>query len=368
MSASAGDLRSGLPEAPAAATSPPTGGALATGGLAAVVAAGAAWAVAIAVIDAEPHLATVVRVLLLAFGIAATGLLARPLWRGLTLARAARRATAGGDAVAARAAAALSRRAAWTAVALALAVAVAALLIGFVGANHGAVQKTFVQWNLIHLSLGDTIDAFGQNALIAVIAEALVLVWGLVVALARMAPGPAGRPLRALAVAYVDVFRGLPAIIVIYLIGFGLPLTKVPVLGDLSGMWYAIFALTLTYGAYNAEVYRAGIEGVHASQTAAARSLGFSYAQSLRFVVVPQAVRRVVPPLLNDFIALQKDTALVGVIGTIEAFNQSKIFASNHFNLSSVTVVAAIFLVVTIPQARIVDRLLARQGRRRMGA
>jgi polar amino acid transport system permease protein len=357
----------GTVAAPAAAPAfPPTGRALAAGGGAALVGAAAAWAVTIAVLGAEP--ATALRVLLAAFAIGSTGVLARPLWRARGLARASRRAVAAADAVTARADAELARRAAWTAAGLALAVLAAAVLIGFVAANDGAVQKTFLQWELIHVSLRDTIDAFGQNVLIALIAEALVLVWGLAVALARMAPGPAGRPVRALAVVYVDAFRGLPAIIVIYLIGFGLPLTRVPVLGDLSGMWYAVFALTLTYGAYNAEVYRAGIEGVHASQTAAARSLGFSYAQSLRHVVVPQAVRRVIPPLLNDFIALQKDTALVGVIGTIEAFNQSKIFASNHFNLSSVTVVAAIFLVITVPQARIVDRLLARQGRRRMGA
>ena len=123
-------------------------------------------------------------------------------------------------------------------------------------------------------------------------------------------------------------------------------------------------ALTLTYGAYVSEVYRAGIESVHGSQTAASRSLGLSHAQTLRFVVVPQAVRRIVPPLLNDFISLQKDTALVNVIGAVDAFNQAKIVASNHFNLSSVTTVAVLFVLITIPQARLVDRLMARDQRR----
>jgi polar amino acid transport system permease protein len=151
---------------------------------------------------------------------------------------------------------------------------------------------------------------------------------------------------------------------VIYLIGFGLPLAHVPVLSQLSPMWAAVLALTLTYGAYVAEVYRAGIDSVHWSQVSAARSLGLSYGKTMRFVVVPQAIRRVIPPLLNDFIGLQKDTALVTVIGTVDAFTQAKIYASNYFNLSSVTVVAVIFVLVTIPQTRLVDRLIERDRRR----
>jgi len=192
----------------------------------------------------------------------------------------------------------------------------------------------------------------------------LVLIWGLVVAVARLAPGAAGKPVRVIATLYADVFRGLPAIINIYLIGFGVPLTGLPILSDFSQETFCIMALTLTYGAYVAEVYRAGIESIHWSQTAAARSLGLSYMQTLRYVIVPQAVRRIIPPLLNDFIGLQKDTALVNVIGTIDAFNQAKIIASNHFNLSAVTTVAILFVVITIPQARLVDRLVERDQRR----
>ncbi|MCX7602355.1 MAG: ABC transporter permease subunit, partial [Meiothermus sp.] len=122
--------------------------------------------------------------------------------------------------------------------------------------------------------------------------------------------------------------------------------------------------LTLTYGAYMAEVYRAGLESIHPSQWAAARSLGLSYSQTLRFVVVPQAVRRIIPPLLNNFIGMQKDTALVNVVGVIDAFNQARIIASNDFNLSAVTTVAILFILITIPQTRLVDRLVERDRAR----
>jgi polar amino acid transport system permease protein len=191
-----------------------------------------------------------------------------------------------------------------------------------------------------------------------------VLVWGLVVALARLAPGPAGKPVRLMATFYIDVFRGLPAIINVYLIGFGIPLTGLPIVKEFSQQSFAILALTLTNGAYLAEVYRAGIESIHWSQTAAARSLGLSHLQTLRYVIVPQGVRHIIPPLLNNFIGLQKDTALVNVIGTIDAFNQSIIVASNNFNLSAVTTVAALFIAITIPQARLVDRMIERDRRR----
>jgi polar amino acid transport system permease protein len=194
------------------------------------------------------------------------------------------------------------------------------------------------------------------------------LIWGLIVAIARLIPGKTAAPVRAMAILYTDVFRGMPAIITIYLIGFGLPLSGLPVLSDLSIESYAIIALTLTFGAYVAEVYRSGIESIHWSQVAAARSLGLSYTQTMRYVIVPQAVRRIIPPLLNDFIGLQKDTALVNIIGSIDAFNQAKILSSNYFNLSPVSVVAFIFVLITIPQARLVDRILERDQRRTRAA
>jgi polar amino acid transport system permease protein len=205
-------------------------------------------------------------------------------------------------------------------------------------------------------------------------------------------PGVAGKPIRALAIFYCDVFRGLPGIVTLYLIGFGIPTSGLPDLVvphvyalfvDTSAMtplqlkdatripviWWCILALTLTYGAYVAEVYRAGIESIHWSQVSAARSLGLSHLQTQRYVVVPQAVRRIMAPLLNDFIGLQKDTALVQVVGLVDAFSQSKIIAANAFNLSAVTVVAILFVLVTIPQARLVDRLMERDAARmRSGA
>ena len=254
-----------------------------------------------------------------------------------------------------------------------------AIVLGFglfLVANEVAVGQTFLNLKLITETFWLVFHAFWENVLIFTIAEILVLIWGLVIAVARLAPGRAGAPVRLIATAYVDLFRGLPAIIAIYLIGFGLPLAlpisdfllehfpEYPGLRDGVPTMLAILALTLTYGAYVSEVYRAGIESVHRSQTAAARSLGFSHGQTLRFVVVPQAVRRIIPPLLNDFISLQKDTALVSVIGTVDAFNQAKIIGSNHFNLSSVTTVAFLFVLITIPQARLVDKLIERDQRR----
>jgi polar amino acid transport system permease protein len=265
---------------------------------------------------------------------------------------------------------------------------VALAFICFILTNDAAVGRTFFllplmseKWWLVTKSF------FLNNLFIFVIAEILVLVWGLVVALARMLPGPAGKPIRALAIVYCDVFRGLPAVVTLYLIGFGIPISGLPelvvpkIVGmfvDLSAMtpievktatripviWWCILALTLTYGAYVAEVYRAGIESIHWSQVSAARSLGLSYMQTMRYVVVPQAVRRIMAPLLNDFIGLQKDTALVQVVGVIDAFNQSRIIASNAFNLSAVTIVAILFVLITIPQARFVDKLIERDNAR----
>jgi polar amino acid transport system permease protein len=232
-----------------------------------------------------------------------------------------------------------------------------------------AVGRTFFYLPLMAEKYHLVVRAFTNNIFIFVVAEILVLVWGLIVAIARLLPGEAGRPIRMLAAFYCDVFRGLPAVVTLYLIGFGLPLSgiipgEIPGIGKVPLTWYAIIALTLTYGAYVAEVYRAGIESIHWSQVAAARSLGLSYFQSLRYVIVPQAIRRIMAPLLNDFIGLQKDTALVNVIGVIDGFNQARIIASNAFNLSAVTIIAIIFVLITIPQARFVDKLLERDQRR----
>jgi polar amino acid transport system permease protein len=287
-----------------------------------------------------------------------------PAVRGRKAAREGRQALGNGDVIAARLATAAARTLIWITFGYAAAQILILLLIQFFIANDMAVSRIFFLLPQIWSSLYLIFKAFWINVYIFMVAEVLVLIWALVVAVARLAPGPAGKPIRMIATAYVDIFRSLPAIINIYLIGYGIPLTGLPILRDLSAESFAILALTLTNGAYVAEVYRAGIESIHWSQTAAARSLGLSYMQTLRYVIIPQGVRHIIPPLLNSFIGLQKDTALVNVIGSIDAFNQSIIIASNNFNLSPVTTVAIFFIVITIPQARLVDRLIERDRRR----
>ncbi len=238
------------------------------------------------------------------------------------------------------------------------------------------VQRTMFNGEYLQGSFDTVITGFWLNIQIFVVAEILVLVWGLALALMRSAPGRAATPLRWFSIAYVDLFRGLPAIVTIYLVGFGLPqalpgvFNRNPVNEFLFGseqvslFQLGVIALTLVYGAYVAEVYRSGIESIHWSQTAAARSLGLRHGQAMRFVVVPQAVRRVVPPLLNDFIGLQKDTALVSVIGALEGFNRARIYAGNNFNLSSVVGLGICFVVITIPMTRFTDWLVERDQRR----
>jgi polar amino acid transport system permease protein len=243
-------------------------------------------------------------------------------------------------------------------------VALAAVLY----ASRGGLQKvraTFFNGRFLRDSFPSVLRGFWLNVQLFTVAEVFVLIWGLAVAMARSLPGRAAAPVRWLAIAYIDLFRGLPALVTIYLVGFGLPLSGLPVVGSLSLFWLGVLALTLVYGAYVAEVYRAGIESVHWSQTAAARSLGMTHGQTLRFVIVPQAVRRVIPPLLNDFIGLQKDTALVSIIGVLEGFNRARIYAGNKFNLSSVVGLGMCFVVITIPMARLTDVLLRRDHERR---
>ncbi|MEN2474799.1 amino acid ABC transporter permease [Burkholderia sp. GS2Y] len=271
------------------------------------------------------------------------------------------------ETLAARASAEIARQDALISFSLAIALALGIGIVLLVTMNDASIQKTFLRWDLIKDSSLDVFRAFGMNVWIAVVSQCFVLVFGLILAVARMAPGRAGGPVRALAIAYIDTMRAIPAVIVLYLVGFGLPIAKIPVLSDLPPEWFAVLALTLTFSAYVAEIYRSGIESIHVSQWSATRSLGFSYAQTLRFVILPQAVRRVIPPLLSAFIALQKDTSLVNIIGTMDAFNQAKFYASASFNLSSVTVVAVLFVVFTIPQTRFVDWMLSRGAALRMG-
>lgn len=272
-----------------------------------------------------------------------------------------------GDLAGARQVAANGRELAATAMGYALAVLLGSAILAFITANDGAISTTFLRWDFIRQSWEGIARAFLVNIEVAIGAQVLVLVVGLVLAVMRLLPGRAGRPLRWIATLYVDVFRAIPSIIVLYLVGFGLSLAQVPIVRDFSPLWLAIMALTLTYSAYVAEVYRAGIESLHPSQWSAARSLGLSYPMTLRTVIVPQAVRRIVPPLLNDFIGLQKDTALIGVMGVTDAFMQARLVSSSVFNLTPVIVVAVLFVIITIPQARFVDRMIEREQGRRAG-
>lgn len=237
-------------------------------------------------------------------------------------------------------------------------------LLWFVTTNDAAIATTFINPEFIAKSWSGITSAFWINVQVAIGAEIIVLISGLIIAVMRLLPGRPGRPLRLIATIYVDVFRAIPSIIVIYLVGFGLAIAQVPFFKDLPPTVLAIFALALTYTGYVAEVYRAGLESIHPSQWSAARSLGLSYSATLRSVIIPQAFRRMIPPLLNDFIGLQKDTALIGIMGVVDAFMQSRIYASEDFNLSPVIVVAIVFVIATIPQARFVDSLIARDQRR----
>ena len=206
-----------------------------------------------------------------------------------------------------------------------------------------------------------------MNIRIFLIAEVFILVFGLLIAVLRSLPGPVLFPVRLLAAVYTDFFRGVPTILVIYLLGFGVPALGITAVPNSVLLW-GVVALVLVYSAYVSEVYRAGIESVHPSQDAAARSLGLTHSQSLRYVVVPQAVRRVVPPLLNDFIGLQKDTALVALIGPVEAFRQSQIEVARNFDYTPYFATALLFILLTIPLARLTDWLAVRDRRRLVAA
>jgi polar amino acid transport system permease protein len=259
------------------------------------------------------------------------------------------------------------RRLSWRSIAVAAASTVVFFsAIGWVVVNSpgwSAVQESFLNPEIFRDSLPDVVEAFWVNVRLFLIAEVLILVFGLVLAVLRSLPGPVFFPVRLFATVYVDLFRALPGLLVIYMLGFGIPalgIAGVPV----DPFFWGVVTLTLLYSAYVSEVYRAGIDSVHPSQDAAARSLGLTHAQSLRHVVLPQAVRRVVPPLLNDFIGLQKDTVLISFIGVVEIFRTAQIKQMGTFNFTPYVAVALVFILVTIPLARVVDWLIARDRTR----
>ncbi len=247
--------------------------------------------------------------------------------------------------------------------------AVIAAIVVLAPGSEVVAERFFNPFHLRQSFLGtesepSVVGAFLLNVYIFAISEVLILILALVIAVVRGIPGPVFFPFRMVAIAYTDLFRGIPLILVLYIIGFGVPGLGLGFFSYLSDVTYGIVALVLVYSAYVAEVYRAGIESVHESQNAAARSLGLSRWQSLRFVILPQAIRRVIPPLLNDFIGLQKDTALVSVLGSIEAARAAQIYGASQFNYASYVVAALLFVLITIPLARFTDRLIARDKRR----
>ena len=229
------------------------------------------------------------------------------------------------------------------------------------------VKETFFSWPAFKQAFPDVLRGFWLDVRMFVIVELIVLPLALAIALCRVVRAPALFPFKLLATVYTDLFRGIPTILVVYLIGFGVPalqLTGLPTDPVVLGC----VALSLSYSAYVAEVYRAGIDSVHSSQTAAALSLGLKSSQAMRFVVLPQAIRRVLPPLLNDFISLQKDVALVSIIGPQEAFRVAQIFQGENFNFTPLLAAAALYVAVTFPLARILDRMQARERSRRDAA
>lgn len=225
------------------------------------------------------------------------------------------------------------------------------------------VHSLFLDGAEFRDSFPELLRAFWLNIQMFLIAEVLILVLGLLIALVRVTRAPGLQPLRLAATVYVDVFRGVPTLLLVFLVGFGLPALRLQ--GTPSEPWVlGVIALVLSYSAYVGEVLRAGLNSVHPAQRNAARALGLNERKTLRYVVLPQAVRNVLPPLLNDFIALQKDTALVAVLGPLEALRAAQIKADYDFNYTPYLGAALLFIAVTIPLTRFADRLQRRAAQR----
>ena len=225
------------------------------------------------------------------------------------------------------------------------------------------VQTTFFSPAVAREHLPAILRGLWLNLQVLLVGGALVLVLGLLVAIVRTVRGPAFAPLRIVATVYVDTFRGIPLIIVLYLVGFGLPALRLEGIPT-SPFVLGTIAIVLTYSAYVAEVFRAGIESVHPSQRAAARSLGLTYRQSTRIVVLPQALRTVTPALLNDFVALQKDVGLISVLGAVDAVRSAQIAVGQTFNFTPYVVAGLLFVLLAVPSARLADAVSARARRR----
>lgn len=234
-----------------------------------------------------------------------------------------------------------------------------------IGRTEGweAVQQAFFSWPDIREAAPMVVEGFKLNVQMFLIAEPIVLVFGLILALIRIGTNPVLFPLRALAIGYIDLFRGAPALLVIMMLGFGMPGLRIEWLPS-SPVFWGTTACIITSTAYTAEIFRAGIESVHRSQRSAARSLGLSNFQTFRHVVLPQGIKAVIPPLISGFVSLQKETALVSTIGPLEATRQAQIYSGLNFNYSSFVVAAVLFIAITIPISRFTDWLLRRSAAR----
>lgn len=228
------------------------------------------------------------------------------------------------------------------------------------------VQATFFHAGDAWGAFPEVARSFWLNIRLFLVVEVLVLIVGIAIAIIRVIPAPALAPVKMLAVLYADIFRGTPTLLIVLLVGFGIPaleLTGMPT----SLFWLGVIALTLSYGAYVSEVIRAGILSIHPTQWASGRALGLSYGQTMRHIVLPQALRRVAPPLLNDFVSLQKDTALLSTIGLVEALRAAQVISGRDFVFTPYVVAACFFIVATIPLARFTDYLTVRSLRRENG-
>lgn len=221
------------------------------------------------------------------------------------------------------------------------------------------VQAQFFDWDTAVKSLPRVWDGFLLNLRVLAISAVCILIVALAIALIRTLKGPVFFPLRALVTVYTDIFRGIPVIIVLYLVGFGIPGLRLTD-GKIPVEVLAVAGLTLTYSAYVSEVFRAGIEAVHPSQRQAARSLGLSHGKAMRLVVVPQAVRKVAPPLMNDFVSLQKDVGLISVLGAVDAVRAAQIEVSASFNFTPYVVAGLLFVLLALPMIRLTDAYSAR--------
>jgi polar amino acid transport system permease protein len=250
-----------------------------------------------------------------------------------------------------------------TLIALVSSVVLLALVVVGIGSTPGwpRVRETFFDAQRGWEALPVVAQGLWLNIRVMLVCAVLIVVFGLTLAIMRTLRGPIFFPLRVFAAAYTDVFRGLPLLLVIFLLGFGVPALQLRALHHQAVIWDG-GALVLTYSSYVAEVFRAGIESVHPSQRAAARSLGLTYRQTLRFVVLPQAVRRVLPPLLNDFVSLQKDSGLIAVLGVIDAIRAAQLETAEDFNFTPYVVAGLLFVALTIPLTRLTDYVARKQG------